>query len=126
MMVYAGGPIDYAEPDTDPHLWRHSLDEAGDMVVYCPVCIGRSGIEDSIVLGLNRWALDQADAAVFRLDGPTIGTPLEVEYWVRNRGVHSLVLVHSRPRGLVVRAWASLGVTVVDDLEGAMSWLESR
>lgn len=123
MMVYAGGPIDYAEPDTDSHNWRHSL---GDYVVYCPVCVGRSVLVDSIILGLNRWALDTADAAVFRLDGQTVGTPLEVEYWVRNRGVHSLVLVHPGARGLVVRSWASLGVAIVDDLEGAMSWLELR
>ncbi len=123
MIVYAGGPIDYAEPDTDSHGWRHALDEVGEIEMYCPVCVGQTRLCDELVLGINRWAMDRADLGVFRLDGPTIGTPLEVEYWVRNKGPHSLVLVHSGRRGLVVRAWASLGVPVVDDLEGAMAWL---
>lgn len=125
LLVYAGGPIDYLEPDTDGHSWRHMLDEAGDLAVYCPVCVGRSGLDDRIVLGVNKWALRKCDAAVFVLDGPTIGTPLEVDYWLRHHPPQSAVIVHPGTRGLVVRDWSRL-LPVVGTLEEALDWLSLR
>ena len=80
--VYLGGAVDLSKAVHDHLDWRHSRlwGEAG-VWTYCPKCECTGITDPEQVIRKNMQALRAAPMAVFNLQEPSIGTPIEA--WIR-------------------------------------------
>lgn len=130
-MIYAGGAIDYTTHDPTTS-WQHRLPELIGLEpvggVFCPRCANLGNTDDEAVIRNNARALEDAELALFLLDGTfTVGTPIEIHQRIMLSLNLGTVIIHPNgPPGLYVRVWERQGVRVFKSFGEVGRWLEQQ